>query len=250
MKINLNITLGLILANLLNCTAYAWSIADLHGVEWSAGVGPTWSQGDNSATEITTQETDANVLQHINRSTTYQVGVGYHFFQDALQTRPFLNDLFVQLNLSRNSATATGQILEFGRSDYNAFSFQAPVRSTKLMLEVEPSLFTFQHCSPYPIVGAGVSWNRSAFAETAISADDASGAVILPSHTQANFAYEVGFGVRDTLTKNINISLEYLSTHLGKMTPNAASTSTQAILSAPSFSVRNQNVLLTLGWKF
>ena len=242
--------LGLVLANLLNCTAHAWSLSDLHGTEWSVGVGPTWSQSDNSATEITTQETDTNVLQHMNRSTTYQVGVGYHLFQESLQTRTFFNDLFVQLNLSRNNATATGQVLEFGRSDFNAFSFQAPVRSTKLMLEVEPSLFTVQHFSPYPIVGAGVSWNRTAFSESAVSADDVSGEVILPAHTQASFAYEVGFGVRDALTKNINISLEYLSTHLGNMTPSATSTSTQAILTSPTFSVRNQNILLTLGWKF
>ena len=250
MKINLNITLCLIWANLLNCTAHAWPLSDLHEVEWSAGIGPTWSRGDHSTTEITTQETDKNILRHINRSTTYQVGVGYHFFQESLQTRSFLNDLFVQVNLVRNNATATGQVWAFGRSDFNAFSFQAPLRSTRLMIDVEPSLFTVQHCSPYPIVGAGVSWNRATFSENAFSADDVSGAVALPAHTRANFAYELGFGIRDTLTKNINISLEYLNTYLGKMTPSATSTSTQTILSAPSFAVRNQNILLTLGWKF
>lgn len=239
-----------VLSGILLCSASAWSDDYWQGIELSAGLGPTWAHAADSTTVITTQETDTNLVNRVNRSTTYQMGVGYHLFSHALQDRKFFNDLLVQLNLSRNNATTTGNVLEFGSSDFNAFSFSAPIRSTTLLLNVKPSLFTVAHCSPYPIVGAGVSWNRAAFSEHAFSADDADGEIVLPAHTQKNFAYDVGFGVRDALTKNINISLEYLATYLGKMKPSVVSESTQTILSAPSFSVHNQNLLLTFGWTF
>lgn len=250
LKINLK-TACSVLGGILLCSTFpVWSDVDLQGVELSAGLGPTWAHAGDSTTVVTTQETDTNIANRVNRSTTYQVGVGYHLFAQSLQDRKFFNDLLVQLNLSRNNATTTGNVLEFGSSDFNAFSFNAPIRSTTLLFNIKPSLFTVAHCSPYPIVGAGVSWNRAAFSEHAFSADDADGAIVLPAHTQKNFAYDIGFGVRNSLTRNINISLEYLATYLGKMKPSVVSESTQTILSAPSFSVHNQNLLLTFGWTF
>ena len=249
-KINSKIAFALLLSNMLCGAAKASTASDLQGFEISLGAGPTWSNGDSSQMPITTQETDTAEVSHINRSTTYQLGVGYHLFADTLRQRTFLNDLLIQLNLSRNNATITGDDLEFGSSNWSAFSFSSPIRSTTLMLEVKPSLFTIYHISPYPLFGAGLSWNRASFSEQAFAADDVDGEVFLPTRTQKNFAYDFGFGVRDALTKNLNISLEYRTTHLGKMTPSGVATGTQTVLAAPSFYLKNQNILLSVGWAF
>jgi opacity protein-like surface antigen len=250
MKSILKIAFALSTNFCFSIAAFAFSSDALKDLDFSFAVGPSWYHSNNASTVVTTDERDTNITNGMKQTTTYRLGLGYHLFSKALSQRVFFNDLLIQMNLSHGDTTIPGSVEEFGSPDWTTFSFNAPLNSTSLMLDLKPSLFTFHHVSPYPILGLGVAWNRISLTETAYNAQDHSDEIYLPSTINRTLAYDLGFGLRMDITKNWNASLEYLFSDLGKITPTSVSSSSQNILSAPAFPVHRQNLLFVVGWKF
>lgn len=239
---------GITFVVLFPFSAFAFSNSDLKNFDISLATGPTWTHASNGYIQVSPIETDTDLVLHTTKSAAYRLGVGYHFFTDQLANRQFFNDLFVQLNWYRNSATIQGVVWDQGSPNAENQSFRAPLTSSRLMLDVKPSLFTYQDISFYPIAGLGIAWNQISYTEEAIQTDWSTAQ--LSQATNKNLAYDLGFGFNAPLTKNLNASLEYISTHLGRVAPNSDSSGTQSVMSAPEFPVRSQSILLGLSWKF
>lgn len=234
-------------------SSFASSIEYLKNLDISAAIGPTWSLADNTNLQLSSIETDIDRVSHITKSTTYRAGLGYHFFADQLNNRPFFNDLLVQINWSHNSATIKGLVWDNGNPNVANQSFHTPFTTTSLMLDIKPSLFTFYQTSFYPIAGLGLAWNQVSYYDTPIDPETPSWAtsgIQLPQASNKSIAYDLGCGFRTNLTKHLSTSLEYVNTYLGRMAPNAQSLSEQSIIKPPVFPVRSQTVFLGFSWTF
>lgn len=212
--------------------------------ELSAAIGPSWSQPDDTTVVISPYETDNVVVQHVASTPAWKLGVGYHFFANQLQQRTFFNDLLVEVNFYRSSETIEGDVWQF---QFNNFDFSAPITSTRLMLDAKPCLFTFKHISFYPIVGAGIAWNSSAYNETVTRASPGSN-FLLNANTKSSFAYELGAGIRFDITPHLQTSLEYLYANLGNIVMSSQTTNDVALTFPPQFKLSSQMVMLGLNW--
>jgi opacity protein-like surface antigen len=219
-------------------------------LEISAAMGPSWIHANSTQLIVSPYETDSLKTKNISSSAQWKIGLGYHLFAEQLAQRKFFNDLLLELNLYRNSGTLKGNVWQFELPEFNNYTFSAPITSTRLMLDVKPSLFTFHAISFYPILGMGISWNKISYQETAIDSETSDSSQSLSQHTNTNFTYDAGLGARFDISEHLNASVEYLYTHLGTVSPSAISLTNTALLSPPKFKLSNQSVLFGLGWKF
>jgi opacity protein-like surface antigen len=152
------------------------------------------------------------VVEHVAANPSVKVGVGYHFFTQQLANRSFFNDLLVELNYYHAKGSMNGQVWLGGDPEFNYWTFRAPFSSTRLMLDVKPSLFTYQHISPYPIVGLGMAWTQLAFNETPVfqTAADQGAYTNLRSQLNRKINYDLGLGARYAVTDHLAVSLEYM----------------------------------------
>jgi opacity protein-like surface antigen len=219
-------------------------------LEFSAAVGPNWAHTPSTYLVVSPFETDSVLKNNISNSATWKLGVGYHFFADQLQQRSFFNDFLVELNFYQSWATINGNVWQYQLPQFNNFTFKAPLTSYRLMLDVKPGLFTVSRISLYPILGIGNSWNDIAYNETVTGTGVPAGSnYLLGRSTNTNFAYDLGVGLRADITEHISASLEYLYSNLGNISPSSTSKNSNAIISAPTFDVYNQSLLLGISWK-
>lgn len=238
---------------LLHCLAFAMAPLTLHAfgsVEFSVAAGPNWPHANSTTIVISPLETDSVRTSNVTNDIIWKVGAGLHVFEEKLNQRPFINDLLLELNLYRSSETVKGNVWQYQLPQFNNYSFHAPFTSTRLMLEVKPSLFSWYHISPYPILGVGMGRNSLSYHESVTDSDvDPNSAHYLSHKTTTNFVYDLGLGARVEWTKCLFVSLEYVYTNLGKASPSGTPTNNVAMTSAPRFKMVSQAALLGLNWK-
>ena len=178
---------------------------------------------------------------------TYRVGVGYHAFASQLSKRDFFNDLLVQLNYYHDTTTIKGEVWQYGYA--NNDSFNAPLTSKRLMLDVKPTLFSIRNTSIYTVLGAGMAWNQISYSETALNTEGGQ-PLNLNTASNRNFVYDLGLGMNMHITQHTYITFEYLYTTLGGNSPSTTGSSSSSVASAPNFVAHSQSALAGLSWKF
>ncbi len=219
-------------------------------VEISVAGGMSWLKTSSTQTVVSAFETDNNNVRNVINHPAWKIGIGRSFFDDTLQRRQFLNRLLVELNLYQSQSSIKGSTWQYQLPQFNNFDFSAPVKSTRLMLDFKPFLFTAKTISLYPILGFGVAWNEFNYTETpTASGINPASAAVLRTRMRTNFAYEIGAGVRTQITEHFSAALEYLYNPLGHVSPSTSSETAAMILVAPQFAIRMQTVLLSVNWK-
>lgn len=200
---------------------------------------------------VSPYETDSVIVGQVAGSTLWKFGIGYSLFAEQLKNRAFLTNLLMELNFYRSTqGAASGVVWQYQLPQFENYSFRAPIKSTRLMLEIKPSLFFWHGLSPYPILGVGVTRNTISFNEKVISANaDPNNNLILGSHSSMHFAYDLGMGVRVDMGTHVAASLEYLYTNLGHVTSSAVSANGAPVMSPPRFGLSTRAVLLGFSWK-
>lgn len=188
---------------------------------------------------------DGLQVNHIGSSPDWKIGVGYDF---PLSQKACFSDLLVELNYYWGSETPSGQRLQYQIPAFNNYSFEAPIQSSRLMLDFKPTLFNFNRFSFYPIIGGGVGWNKTSYQENALITGIPP-AYSLTSNT-VSFAYDLGLGTRVEVTQHLQASVEYLYTNLGNINlPNTAANGT-VFGASPKFNLQTEMLLFGLNWKF
>ena len=228
--------------------ALALTSTTFKDLDLSIAVGPSWYKASNGYVQPYPTETDLDHVDHVTKSTSYQIGIGYHLFAEQLANRQFFNDFLIQLNASQSSATIKGDVWDAGNPSMQYQSFKAPFTTTRLMVDIKPSLVSYMNTMFYPIAGLGIAWNRLSYTETQTTSYI--GAVDAPAHTSKNLVYDLGLGLSSKITENMRVTVEYISTHLGRMAPCDYSTSEQTVSSMPNFPVQTTTVLFGLSWRF
>jgi opacity protein-like surface antigen len=221
-------------------------------VEISAAGGLTWLNAGNSSIVISPIETDTLRVNNITSSAIWRAGVGYHAFAAQLSHRSFLNDLLLELNGYYSNMTIRGNVYQYQSSDYNNYSFRAPITSTRLMFDVKPGLFTYQRFSSYAIFGAGVAFNNTSYAEEAIDSSTPSDSpTALQPKQNIGAAYDLGIGVSLVESAHLKVLLEYLYTYMGNVSPSNTSGSGAVLANPPApFGINTQSAFLGFNWRF
>ncbi len=208
--------------------------------EISAAGGPSWFQTNNTYVVVSPLETDSNRIKHVTNTALWKIGMGYHFF----------DNLLVELNAYHSSTTIHGEVWQYQLPNFNNYTFNAPLHSNLLMIDVKQRLFSFHQISLYLIGGLGAAWNNISYRETVSNATvDPQSYIALSKRTQTTVAYDLGAGVTGHITEHLNAFAEYLYTKFGTITPSAHSSTETSIQHASSFSVRSQTLLLGLSWE-
>lgn len=217
--------------------------------ELSIAGGANGASANNTHLVVSPYETDAVTIASVSSSPLWKIGAGYHFFEDQLKHRTFLNDVYAELNLYHSSQVIKGSVLQYQLPTYNNYTFSAPVSSTRLILDVKPTLFTVKQFSLYPILGFGIAWNDIAYHETAASGISQSSANSLGRNTNNNFAYDIGGGIKVRFSQHIFGVVEYLYTSTSGMRPSSPVPSAPNLNEPPAFALFGHSILFGLNWK-
>lgn len=245
-----------IVSLILICSSFAVAAdpytSNLNNFELSLNVGSQWSQAANTSVIVTQPyETDDIYVNHVSNATLLDIGFGYHFSTKNFINQKFIDDLLLQINLSRSTETTTGSVSRYQSSQFNNYNFNAPIVTEKLMLDFKPTLITYHQLSFYPTFGAGIAQNKTAYNEISSETGvDPSSVYLLNNNHHTNFAYEIGAGSRFTITKNVSASLDYLYINSGKFIPSGTSTDGSTLSTAPVFKIRSQAVTAGINFKF
>jgi hypothetical protein len=228
----------------------AFSLPWYNDFEISAAGGLNWAQVGNTNLVITAFETDSNRVNSVSNQLAWKIGVGYYFLDNWFSPRCYLNHLLFEINLYQVSGTVKGNVWQYQLPQFNNYSFRAPFRSTRLMFDIKPYLFTWERFSPYLILGIGQAWNTLSYQETVIAEDvPEDSALSLRSNTRNQLAEELGVGLSIDLTCWLRLTAEYVYAYLGDGTPATYPTNGIPLSSPPSFSLDNQSLLLGLSLK-
>lgn len=218
--------------------------------EISAAGGANWYNVPNSHLVISPFETDSNIVNQISTDGAWKIGAGYYFFEDQLQQRPYLNHLLFEVNVYQTFTTLSGNVWQYELPQFNNYNFSAPVMSTRLMLDVKPTLFTWQRVAPYAILGVGATWNTISYNETVLgSGVNPASRLSLSSNTTTQVAWDFGAGFRMALTDNLSATAEYIYAFLGNGSPANSHANGVNLTAAPSFSLQTQSLLFGLSLK-
>jgi hypothetical protein len=219
-------------------------------LEFSLAGGPNWINVLNSHLVITSFETDSNRVNSVSNQIGWKVGAGYFLFEDYFLSRCYLNHLLFEMNLYRVSGNFQGDVWQYELPQFNNFSFSSSFRSTRLMFDIKPYLFTWRQISPYFILGIGQAWNTVSYHET-VTADDVPGnsALSLSEQTTTKFAEEIGVGLSMKLTCWLDATAEYIFASLKNGSPAGEPTNGIPLADTPSFQFYTQSFLLGLSVK-
>lgn len=224
-------------------------IASMGPVELSGALGGSMYSANNAFIQVSSVERDLDQVSRTSSNMLYSVGLGYHAFSKQLEKRHFLTGLLGQLNYYYSSSTVNGNVWAFQSPNSINYSFQAPMRTSRLMIDIKPEFFVYKGFTPYGVVGAGVAWSNMSYHESPFPDNSPLGAVSLQHHTNTTAAWDLGLGVSRPITENLNMSIEYLYTALGTLLPSVNATSQQTIVGAPGFSMQGQSVMARLSWR-
>jgi hypothetical protein len=218
-------------------------------LEVSVGGGLNWLNTRDTHLIISPFETDSIQISTVANHGAWRVGLGYYLFEDQLAPHAFLNHLLFEVNVYRILATVNGDVWQFELPEFNNYIFKTPLSSTRLMFDFKPSLFTWNHVSPYPILGVGVTWNDASYTETAAQADIMpNSSLSLSKHTNTQTAWDVGAGLTINLTNRINASIEYIYAFLGHVYSASGPTNGVNLSEPPRFSLQTQSLLFGLSF--
>lgn len=213
----------------------------------------------NSLLGVTRSETDTLVQTNRNQWNSFaaQLGVGYlHYFGNALrysdQTQWFPSiEPQVNIHYIDKNKTIKGDVWRFQSPAFNQLTFEAPVRSTRLMFDTALTVMSRKQFSLYIIGGIGNAWNRMAYKDRDNQPRDpcANETLNLQANTRSNFAWEAGGGLMYTINDRMALTLQYLYADIGKASSSSNGTSgtiTVPVIVAPRFDLNAQTASIGL----
>ncbi len=216
---------------------------DFKDIEISGAGGGGWYQRQDASLIISPYETDSDKTLQSSFQGAWKIGLDYSFFE---KTLPYLNRLLLGLNVYQTSTSLSGDVWQYELPQFNNYHFKAPIKSTRLMLDLRPGFFTWHSIEPYVILGIGVAWNSMSYKETVTASDvNANSALVLSSHTTSSLAWNFGGGFKVALTDKLSTNLEYIYAILGHGSP-ADDPGAVRLGTTPNFTLQSQSLLLGL----
>lgn len=206
--------------------------------------------GISNAEQDWVSQTNFNHFQ----SVIGNIGLGYvHFLSNSeryFETFSWFPSVETILNLYFADLTAKGHVFLFNNPNFPTSTFEMPIRTTNLMIDVIVNIISYQHFTWYVLGGIGEAWTRVSYSD----APDSIGAPSRPAldlrdRTQSHSTYEWGTGISYAVNCNLRVVFAYLYTHIGnfKTSENGTLDGVNTVLVSPAaFSLRTQALMLQL----
>ncbi len=179
---------------------------------------------------------------------TYDVVIGPNYNN----LNYLFHDVLLGVNGYYNQTSRDGTVLEYGLTDFANSTYNMHVKSGRLMLDTEldfhplwKNIFT-----PFVELGLGIARNTLSFKNNPLPNIGADGGYYsLSDHSQTQFAYEVGAGIKVPINNHLVLSARYLYANAGNAESDTLDGNTGVILARPiKVSVDSQSILLGLSY--
>ena len=238
---------------ILSYSTMAGTMGDVASKPWyenleiSAEGGPNWLNSANTTETISPYEIDNVLVHNISNNGTWKVGIGYYMPDEFLSQRAYLNHFLFEVNVYQISGTIKGDVWQYQPPAFNNYSYQTPFTSTRLMFDFKPYLFTYNHISPYLILGIGSAWDTLSYSETIVGTDvPANSNLVLGKQTTTQLAGNLGIGLIVPLTKHLNVTGEYLYGFMGNASPASTPANGVALQNSARFLFQTQSAYFGL----
>ncbi len=183
------------------------------------------------------------------------IGISYEKILESNKTQSWnvLRSISLGVNAYYNESSQNGSVYEYSLPDFNNATFDAQVRSFRVMLDTEWALQPFFFgMMPFIEAGIGGAQNSMSFQNIPrpdIGADG--GYYTLSNRSGVKFAYELGAGVRIPVSNHLMISARYLFADTGDATSGISDNETGVLLAYPvRTDVQSHSVLFGLSYLF
>lgn len=171
---------------------------------------------------VTPTETD--LLYQFNyrafRSGVFHAGIGYLSFLNASERyfckKTWFPSIEPILNLYYFNLTAKGHVFLFNNPGLSTSTFNMPIKTTSLMIDVLLNVVSYRHFTLFVLGGVGESWSQINYTDS----PNATGLIRRPplhlnTRSQSNMLYEWGAGISYAVNPDVKLAVEYLYTHIG-----------------------------------
>lgn len=222
--------------------------------EMVGGLGLSQIKVGNSLIGVTAFETD--LIRQNNENLHWllaHVGVGFVYYlasTDAYFCKiTWFPSIEPILNLSYYDLHAEGPVYRFNNRNLDAsLSFDMPIRTTTLMLDILLNVISVYHFSLFVLGGAGAAWSHINYTDSPYTNNPfARPGLDLETRMQSNYVYEWGAGLSYMFTPHFKMALEYLYTHVGNFKTSGRGTLDglrDPVVYPATFSLRTQAVIL------
>jgi opacity protein-like surface antigen len=220
---------------------------------WEAQIqaGAAFVHSGNANLGVTTSETDT--LASTNDPTAFHGGVGVGYLRPLKKTpenwngftylKPAINFYFL------STMHFEGDVYEFQEPSLNNDNYQMNVQSQRFMFDLSTDLLNWKNWSITGLAGLGIAWNESKYSDYGNQSFNQGERLTLNRYTAAQFAWEVGAGLRYQMSEKWSLSLDYLYTDLGKAKTGSSiknSDIAHPSISSGDFRIRSNSILLSL----
>lgn len=179
-------------------------------------------------------------------SWTIAIGVGYDY---PLQEPNPENEVdwfptvTPQLNLYYlHGGDIDGDVYLYQQPSLNLASYTSEFHSTRLMLDIDLTVFEIEEFSVFALGGLGVAFNSTGL--NVMYDNPAFTDFSLESTSTTSFAYEFGAGMAYDITDDWGVYLEYLYANLGDANVNGTSNAGDVFISDSDIEMTSQSIIL------
>lgn len=213
----------------------AWTAAHQSGLQISAYAGAA----DTAIHAGTLQgfgETDSlhpKNPRHQQTNVTWGFGAAFRFVPPLL-TQKLLHDISIGPDFMYFQTNQKGETWLFGQSVYNNYDYQLPITSLRFLADSEWTFHSLLRPYLFPFIEGGIGFarNTARYEDSPLIANTSG--LSIDSHTQYQFSYTVGGGVKLLLPFNTQLSFRYLYADLG----NATTATTASVPLAAPITIR------------
>ncbi|MFA6037205.1 MAG: outer membrane beta-barrel protein [Legionellales bacterium] len=217
-------------------------------IEIMGGINHTNSAGGSISFEAGEYDTLHETSDNNDGIWGFGVGYGLPFFDEEDDDGIF-RDLLIGLDLLFFNVDREGEVYQGGQPELNNYNYLLELRTSRLMFNTELDFFPeWEWVFPYIQASAGIARVDATYSDTPVPGIGG-GAISLPQHTNYNFAYSFGAGLKFLIMEELQLSVSYLYSDLGDV--KTSSDSENADLTNPiTGELRTSSGLVGLSYLF
>lgn len=251
---------------ILSANAFADDeIFDEGYAQFRIGGGVTWLQAKDSNIGITSKTYGFTEVDTLTSSSSDHagavatIGAGYVLpFEkdDPDEEFLYLPGLIVSIDATYQFENdLTGDVYDYGDPEFDNYNYTYGIQNTNLLANFTLGLLEYERWTLFGIAGLGIAWTWVEYSETP-KPGVPKGNLTLDTGSQTTFAWQGGGGIGYELFPELDLTLTYLYTDLGKVETSSNIVSENNlngdsyISTTPAFDLHEQSVVLGLQWNF
>lgn len=230
--------------------------------QFRIGGGVTWLNAQESTIGITSApfvEVDtltSSDSDHVAALGTIGIGYVIPFDTDSDEEVKWLPGMILSVDGTYQfESELSGEVYQFSDPAFSNYNYQYGIQNANLLANLTLGLVEYQRWTLFAIGGLGAAWTWIEYQETT-NPGETQGNLTLDTGSNTTFAWQAGGGLGYEILPELDATLTYLYTDLGKVQTSSTISSqnlfngTPYISTTPEFDLSEQSVVLSLQWNF